>query len=337
MSDKNFDSVVISSRIRLARNFGDLPFPCKLTDERAFSSVMKRVFDKLKPLGDFKIFTMEALSFESRNVMFEKHLISKNLIEEPNFSAVILSANEEIAIMLNEEDHIREQCILNGFKLREAYEKLSRLDDEILKLGNIAFDEELGFLTACPSNLGTAMRASIMLFLPALSMLGKSGEVQDVARTLGLTVRGVMGEGSKAEGYMFQISNQVSLGSSEEEIIRRVENVVARICEIELEAREELLRQNEIEIKDICLRAFGVLSSSFRMTSAEFNELIGKVKLGQALGFIKFKNPQLPLSLSKIVQPYTLMEVSQKNLDGIMRDIFRAEYLRKTLDGAIEI
>jgi protein arginine kinase len=334
---KNYDSVVVSSRVRLARNFSDLPFPCKLGDERAFSLVMKRVYDKIKPLGGFEIFTMEALSYETRNVMFEKHLISKNLIDEPNFSAVILSTNEEIAIMLNEEDHIREQCILNGFRLREAYEQLSKIDDEILSIGKIAFDDALGFLTACPSNLGTAMRASIMLFLPALSMLGKASEVQDVARTLGLTVRGVMGEGSKAEGYMFQISNQVSLGSSEEEIIKRVENVVSKICDIELDARNELLKQNETEIKDICMRAFGVLSSSYRMTSQEFNELIAKVKLGQALGFIKFKNPDLPLSLGKIVQPFTLMEVSKKNLDGEQRDIFRAEYLRKTLDDQVVI
>lgn len=304
--------------------------------EEAFSKIMKRVYESVSSLGSYRILTMETQSINSRHVMFEKHLISKNLIEHPNYSAVILSDDEQISIMLNEEDHIRAQCIIDGFDLQLCYKKLSKIDDKILVDCDIAYDKKWGFLTACPTNVGTGMRASVMLFLPALCMLGQEGIMQESVQRLGLTVRGVTGEGSKAEGCMFQISNQVTLGLNEEQIIEKVENVVNQICELEQKARKQLVVSNEAQIKNICFRAFGTLSNSYTMTSSEFADLIAKVKLGVALDFFEFKNKDLLRSISKIVKPYTLMEISKKNLNEIERDIFRAEYLRRTLKGALK-
>ncbi len=333
--DKSLDSVVVSSRIRLARNFENIPFPSKISQDEAFSVVMKKTYDSIQKLGDYKIYTMETLPSLSRQVLFEKHLISKNLIEEPNFSAVVLSADEKISVMINEEDHIRLQCILDGFNLDEAYKQINVVDDAILKDNNIAYTTELGFLTACPTNLGTGMRASVMLFLPALSMLGKIDELVDVVHKFGLTVRGATGEGSAADGFLFQISNQVSLGLSEEKIIEKVKNTVLKICDIELNARSELMLRDPELITDECMRAYGLLSCAYKMTSKEFNTLFAKVKLGVCLEILKCKDKELLKSIEKIVQPATLLEVSQKELDGDERDVFRAEYLRKTLKGCI--
>jgi len=333
--DKKLDSVVVSSRIRLARNFENIAFPSKISQDEAFSVVMKQTYESIKKLGDYKIYTMEALPNLSRQVLFEKHLISKNLIEEPNFSAVVLSADEKISVMINEEDHIRLQCILDGFNLDEAYQKINLVDNQILEDNNIAYSKELGFLTACPTNLGTGMRASVMVFLPALSSLGKIDELVDVVHKFGLTVRGATGEGSSADGFLFQISNQVSLGLSEEKIIEKVKNTVSKICELEINARNELMLRDPDIITDECMRSYGILSSAYKMSAKEFNTLFAKLKLGVCLDILKCKTPDLLKTIEKIVQPATLLEVSGKVLDADERDIFRAEYLRKTLNGCI--
>ncbi len=333
--DKNIDTVVVSSRIRLARNFENIPFPSRMSQDQAFSIVMKNTYDSIKKMGDYKIYTMETLPSLTRQVMFEKHLISKNLIEEPSFSAVILSSDEKISVMVNEEDHLRLQCILDGFNLDEAYKKINEIDDIILKENNIAFSEELGFLTACPTNLGTGMRASVMVFLPALSMLGKIDELVDVVHKFGLTVRGATGEGSSADGFLFQISNQVSLGLSEEKIIEKVKNTVLKICEIELNARNELMLRDPDLVTDECMRSFGILSCCYKISGKEFNSLFAKLKLGVFLDILKCKDRKLLSTIEKIVQPATLLEVSGKELDSEERDVFRAEYLRKTLNGCI--
>lgn len=335
--NKHLDTVVVSSRIRLARNFENVPFPNKISGADAFALVMKSSFDTIEKLGDYKIYTLEALPPLSRQVLFEKHLISKNLLEEPNLSAVVLRSDEKISVMINEEDHIRMQCILDGFKLDEAYEEINYVDDAILKNNNIAYDEKLGFLTACPTNLGTGMRASVMLFLPALSMLGKIDELVEVVHKFGLTVRGATGEGSTADGYLFQISNQVSLGQSEQKIIEKVKNTVLKICDIEINARSELMLRDASLIKNECMRAFGILSSSYTISSKEFNSLYAKLKLGVCLDILKCKDYETLKTIEKIVQPATLIEVSGKDLDNDERDIFRAEYLRKTLKSCIII
>ena len=328
------DNIVISSRIRLARNLSGIPYPRKLKDERAYAVVMKGVADVLMSTNGYKVFTTNSLDLTECEVLVEKHLISKDLIDNKEFGGVIISDDETVSIMINEEDHIREQCILKGFNLSKAYEIINKIDDALINNLNISYDSELGFLTACPTNIGTGMRASVMLFLPAITMNGTVTNVINALSKLGITIRGVYGEGSAAEGYMYQVSNQISLGVTEQEIIKNMSSAVQKICDIEKEARAELLKNQADTIKDISCRAFGLLANAYKLDSSEFMQLLAKVKLGDSLGLITLKDSEILNKLLIMGQPAHLMQLKGERMSAGERDLFRAQYVNSALKNA---
>ena len=324
-----FDDIVLSSRIRLARNIDGLNFPSKLVDYEEALSVTKGVYNLLEEYGDFEFYKLKNLDNIKSLVLLEEHLISKELLDNKDISAVAINFKDGLSVMINEEDHIRQQCFLHGFNLSKAYEKISVLDELILENFKIAYDEKLGFITASPSNLGTGMRASLMLFLPALTMTGRIEALVNSISKIGLTVRGYYGEGSKAIGYLYQISNESCLGDNEEHIIKTVENVASKVCEMEEEFRKQLLCDMGDEIKDKAMRAFGILKNCYILSSDEAVKLLSEVKLGCSLGIITLKDKLLPDKLLVETQPAHLLENFGNNLNSKQRDITRARLVRE--------
>ena len=227
------DKTVISTRVRLARNLEGYPFPSHLKDEKQAKEIIRLVTSGLSRLDDFRLYYMDGISEAEALSLKENHLISPNLIKNKRYSAALINREDSVSIMINEEDHLREHCIVKGLDLKLAYETMSEIDNRISNSMKFAYDEQLGFLTACPTNLGTGLRASVMVFLPALSINGLMPKVIKSLSRLGLTVRGIYGEGSQAEGYVYQISNEVTLGLSEGFIISQVQEVVEKVCALE--------------------------------------------------------------------------------------------------------
>jgi len=328
----DINSIVVSSRIRLARSLKNYVYPAFLQGEDGYS-VIKEVADVVLPMGDYKVFTMQQLPALDAEVMQEKHLISSNLLENKDNGAVILSDDESISIMVNEEDHIRAQCFLKGLSLDKAYENINKIDDALINKLDIAYDDTLGFLNSCITNVGTGMRASVMLFLPALTLSNEMGDIINILSNQGLTVRGVFGEGSGAQGYMYQISNARSLGVTEKDIINKVISSTLKICETEVNARKKLLENNEVELKDRVYRAWGILTNAYTISASEFMKCAGEIKIGLALGFLKLKDNSLidklmfdvlPSSLTKIAGEEALNESEEK----LIRANFVASHLK---------
>ena len=327
---QNTDDVVISSRIRLARNVNDIPFPSRLNDERA-SLIARKVYDSLQAGDSYDLYKMSNISEIDGNVLMEKHLISADLLNNNQFGAAIINESETVSIMINEEDHIREQSILKGFNLKEAYEKINAVDDCIAARIRFAFDPRLGYLTSCPPNLGTGLRASVMMFLPGLAITKNLDRCVNAVSRLNMTVRGVYGEGSDADGFLYQVSNQKTLGVSESEIIQSVETSINHIVDTELRAREVLLRNNETELKDRIMRAWGVLTNAYTLSTDEFMRLTAFVKLGVYYGLIRVSDRARLEKLITEAQPANLINISGKQLDAAERDLYRAAYVGKTL------
>ena len=328
------NTVIMSSRIRLARCLSNYPFPHKMSQAQGYS-VMNEVASVVKPLGEYKLYTMQDLPALDAEVMQEKHLISKNLLNNTDFGAVILSADQSVSIMINEEDHIRAQCFLKGLALDKAYQTLSAIDDKIIENLDVAFDLTYGFLNSCITNIGTGMRASVMMFLPALTISGRIDSVISMLKNQGLTVRGVFGEGSEASSYMYQISNARSLGVNEKEIIAKVTQLAMKVSSLEIEEREKLARENPIELRDRVYRAYGVLTNAFIISAEEFMKCVGEVKMEISLGFIRLKDNSLidkllfdalPSSLTKLAGEEALGETEEK--------ITRAKFVAKTLQNS---
>ena len=238
------NNIVLSSRIRLARNLEDYPFSNN-TDLYKANEVLTQVINAISYVGDFNTYKLKHLSSVVMEQMLEDHLISSVLIENSDISGVALSSDKTVSIMINEEDHLREQCILNGLELKRAYDIINDIDNELNTNLNFAFDKHYGYLTSCPTNVGTGIRASVMMFLPGICLTNNFEEMVGAFSKLGICVRGAYGEGSQANGYVFQISNQYSLGKTEDEIIQLVESTVLKICNLELKARQNLLLNNK--------------------------------------------------------------------------------------------
>ena len=228
--------------------------------------------------------------------------------------------------MINEEDHIREQCLEKGFNLYKPFRRLNKIDDEIISSLPIAFNKDLGFITASPSNLGTGMRASVMLFLPALELTGKIKDVYVRARENGLTIRGIYGEGSRAEGYFYQISNQNSLGLDENEIIDKVSDFIYSLCGEEKELREYILENEQDKYRDMVLRSYGILTNCYSLGENEMVELLAKIKLGQVLGFLDIFSEDKFQKLFYEGASANLKEIFEFS-DEKKENIIRAEYI----------
>lgn len=327
--------VVVSSRIRLARNSKSFPFPPKLDIDQAINVVdfyKSAIIKTENPISKQLMFIDSTkINPIEKACLVEKHLISPEFAAKREVTGLILSKDEKVSIMINEEDHLRIQAILQGFQLNESWELCNRVDDLIEEKSEYAYSDELGYLTACPTNVGTGMRASIMVHLPALSMLGYISTVLDAVNKLGIAVRGLYGEGSEIMGNMYQISNQVSLGQSEEEIITKISIIANRVIEQERMAREQLLK-SIVQLEDRLFRSYGIFSSARIMTSNECMKLLSDVRLGADLNIIKGISIDTINQLMVITQPANLQKVYGTTLNPDERDIKRAELIRKKLE-----
>ncbi len=327
--------IVISTRLRIARNLRHHPFPLLATDSQA-EEVMTKVFalnqnDQLKQRGPFEAIKMEELSPLEKRVLVEKHLISPNLAEESRKGAVLLNENESISIMINEEDHIRIQVLLPGFQINEAWEVGTKIDDIFEKHVNYAFDEKRGYLTSCPTNVGTGIRASVMLHLPALVMTQQINRILQAINQVGLVVRGLYGEGSEALGNLFQLSNQVTLGMSEGDILSNLYSVAKQIIEQERAARRYLQENSKIELEDRIYRSYGILLHARIVESKEAAQRLSDVRLGSDLGLIKNVSTLGLNELLVLTQPGFLQQYAGQKLTPEQRDERRARLIRERL------
>jgi len=326
---------VISSRVRLARNLRDTSFPgwaSKEVRNRVWNEVVL-AFDQVKRSETFLRWRMDELDELDRDLLFERHLISAELAERQEGSGVFVSEDECRAVMVNEEDHIRLQSLQPGLSLQKALEAAEALDDALEQSLSYAFSSKLGYLTACPSNIGTGMRASVMLHLPGLILTEEIKPVINAVSKIGLTVRGLWGEGSEAAGHMFQISNQITLGKTENEIIEHLEQIVLEVIEHEKNARLRLMDSQELRVHDHIGRAYGILANAVLMNSGEALDLLSAIRLGTDLGLLSNMKRRDIDQLFVRIHPAHLQKEAGEALSPQERDVKRAQLIRGFLDG----
>jgi len=330
-----YNDIILSSRIRLARNIADIPFPSGLEAERA-KSVIGMVKDSLSkaelPL-EFKDYIMNELPPIERQFLVERHLISQGLSKNSTSGAALISSDEVVSIMVNEEDHIRIQVILSGLQIKNSWEMASDIDDVLEQNLEYAYNENWGYLTSCPTNVGTGMRASVMVHLPALHITGNMNKILQAVAHIGLTIRGMYGEGTEISGNIFQISNQITLGRAEEEIVENLTSVTRQIIDKEKEARKVLLESNRIMIEDKLWRSWGIIKNARVMNSQECMKLLSDIRLGVDMGIIENIPIQLLNDIMIETQTASIQKNSGKELSAGERDIIRAEMIRNKLDG----
>lgn len=320
--------VVLSTRIRFARNIKEYPFPFRL-DEDKKKELNSRIKDAiLSDNENMSFIEMESVPAFQTVSLAERHLISPEFAGPSKAKALILSDEEDISIMLQEEDHLRIQAMEAGLELDKAYEKAEKIERDIGRTLNYAFDERIGFLTQCPTNLGTGMRASVMLHLPALTKQGLISRLASTVSKLGLVIRGAYGEGSQPGGDIYQISNQITLGISEKEAIFNLNSIVKQIISQERNARKELL-SNE-DYLDSIFRAYGILKYSRKLTSNEFMKLISLVRLASAEKIIDIDIEKINAMIPDM-QPATVNVRNSAMLDAEERDKSRAKEVREIL------
>ncbi|MGN0491996.1 protein arginine kinase [Ruminococcus sp.] len=327
------NDVVISTRIRLARNLKDYPFPCKLNSQGR-EKVIEKVRDAVKKsnspvASDFSFIRMSELSSSQSVSLVEKRLVSPEFISETDGRALLISKDECFSIMINEEDHIRLQVITKGLSLEQAYDTADKLDTLLDENLDFAFDEKLGYLTQCPTNLGTGMRASVMLHLPALEKSRAINRIAGNLSKLGLTIRGAHGEGTEPKGALYQLSNQVTLGISEKAAIENLKNITEQLIAQENQARERLC--SSIDIQDAISRSLGILRSALVISHDEALKLLSNVRLGIVSKQITDVSTETIDRLMLAVEPATLTVSLNKNLSAHDRDIERAKLIRAEL------
>lgn len=320
--------VVISTRIRFARNLSGMQFTNRATDEE-LEEILKKVknaeIDK-----DLHFIKLEDLDELMQNSLVEKHIISGDLLKK-KYAGILLNDAEDVSIMINEEDHLRIQVMKAGFELENSLKDAINIDEKIASKLDYAYDEKYGFLTACPTNIGTGLRASVMLHLPALRITGRIEKVLEVINKVNLNVRGIYGEGTEAIGDLYQISNKVSLGVTEEEIIENLGAIVKKVIEQERKARE-FLKNNAGDIEDKIYRKFGNLVYAKKMSHSECAKLISIVRMGINMGIITEIDNQKINEINIISKVATLQKYLKKNLDANERDIERAKLIKQIIE-----
>ncbi len=330
------DKIIISSRLRLARNIAQKPFPARLGAQEA-RELAAQVAQVMEKEPGFTYYEIARLSPRRRQILQEKHLISPELAQGRPGAGVWINAEQSCAVMVNEEDHIRIQSFAPGMGLREAWKAAETIDDHLSAGLPIAFEQRLGYLSACPTNVGTGLRASVMLHLPALVMTKRAEGVFAGFARLGLTVRGIYGEGSQAQGNLFQVSNQITLGKDEMEIIAMLEEAVQMIVAAEEKARAFLQEKYPMRLHDNIWRAYGILRYARTISTQEMMERLSQLRLGVDLGLIRgLSAPQLN-RMMVMGQPAYLEENSGKSLSPELRDWERAALLRKMLQPIAEV
>lgn len=326
------NDIVMGSRIRLARNIAKIPFPAVANDQQ-LSHVSDLVRSSVtgNSKSDLEYFGVASMARLERELLVEKHLISPQQTRDVKHKAVVLRGDELVCIMVNEEDHLRIQSIYPGFQLQSAWEQCDQVDDTIGEKLEYAFSPELGYLTACPTNVGTGLRASVMLHIPALVMTKQVQRLVPAINKLGLAVRGLYGEGTEAVGNIYQISNQLTLGHSEKEIIQHLATVARQIIDQEREARKRLMQIGKAELEDRTYRALGVLSQARMISSQEAMQLVSEVRLGVDMGLIKELDASFPKSLVFLIRPAHVQKLIGRDMDANERDAYRASLIREYL------
>lgn len=322
------NSVAVSTRIRLARNIKGIPFPSKMTPEQ-FNKVNNLVRDLItksdSPIAKkLKYISMDNIPEIERFAMVERHIISERFALNYQNRAIIISDDESVCIMLGEEDHIRIQVLLAGIQFEAAYHIAESIDNMLCSGLEIAFDNRIGFLTECPTNLGTGLRASVMLHLPLVESNGEIADISESISKIGLTVRGMYGEGTKALASLYQVSNQVTLGISEQNAIDNLKIIANQLIKKEKEYRKNL---NTLKIEDRCMRSFGILKNARILTSSELLSRASDVLLGVSLGIVKCV---WPMKIIVEGQPYMIMR-KMGEMTPESRDIERATMVRNLL------
>lgn len=336
--DGPHSDIVLGSRVRLARNLKEIPFPSVASKEqlRHVLDMAGHLVTTLDAIGDFKLVKMAEVDTLDRELLVEKHLISPGHAKNPTYKGLIYRSQEDINIMVNEEDHLRIQVLYPGLQLEPALEWANKVDDLFEQEVEYAFDQTSGYLTACPTNVGSGLRASVMLHLPALTKLNQLRKVLGTITQFGLVVRGLYGEGSDAIGNIYQISNQLTLGHTEQEMVEHLLRITKQVMNSERQAREYLLKpERKLAVEDQVYRAFGVLSQARVVETKEAMELLSDVRLGIDLGIIKELDAKILKQLMILIRAAHLQKVMGQNLPPEERDKLRASLIRERFKGEV--
>jgi len=327
------NSIVLTSRIRLARNVQDAPFPgwAKKKERCHVLEEVRPAVDELSVMAKGFSHELNDLTSLQKQVLVERHLISREQAARGEGSAMVVDRKQRLSLMINEEDHLRMQSISSGMDLRGAYDLIQTIDRQLEQKVEFAFDSKLGYLTACPTNLGTGMRASAMLHLPALVLSEQINQVLQAISKIGLAVRGLFGEGTESLGHLFQISNQSTLGESEEHIIHRLERVIGQVATHEKNARLKMLEEKPMTLSDKVGRAYGLLSHAQMIDSKEAFNLISILRLGADVGCFERQVIAVCDALLMDIQPGHLQLHAGEELAPEKRDEIRAEIIRGRL------
>lgn len=324
--------VVVSSRIRLARNLRNYPFITKCKKED-LEKIEEEIEEITPSLGyGIKFLKLKDIDDITKMTLVEKHILSPNFaLNKENTGAILINDDENISIMINEEDHLRIQILGAGLDLDGLMSLAMEIDNKMQSNLDYAYNEKYGFLTACPTNVGTGLRASVMVHLPALTATGNIHKILEVINNFGMNIRGIYGEGSKAQGNMYQISNKQALGTSEKEIIKNLKAITEKIIEQERLARK-ILAKDSVELEDKLYRAFGIISNCKKISSEETRKILSDVKLGTDMGIIKELNDLKVNKLELYTKPANLQKYLGKKIDAYERDIRRAEVIKQIIN-----
>ena len=327
------DDIAISTRIRLARNLVDAPFPIAAMKD-ALCNVRDTVSDAIRSSGVLTSpleFDMEQLSELDRKALLERRLISREFLHGRPGSSLVVASDEALGVMINEEDHLRIQALRPGLQLKEVWAQINEFDDALSRTLPFAFEKGLGFLTSCPTNVGTGMRSSVMLHLPGLVLSGQINAVIQGVNKLGLAVRGFFGEGTENLGNLYQISNQSTLGESEEQILERLSAVITQIISHEKSARGTLMDKRQNFLLNHVGRAYGILKHAYLISSEESLNSLSALRLGVDMGMFSSVDIRTVNELFVLVQPAHLQRYAEKELDSEGRDSVRATIIRERL------
>jgi len=329
-SSSSKSAIVLMTRVRLARNLAGRAFPgwAKPAQRDEILGALRTAVTAAPQMKRCFNLAIGELSELEKQILVERHLISRELSGAKGGAGVIISKDQAFSVMMNEEDHLRIQVLRSGFQLKKAWNTINDFDSAIEEHLDFAFSPTLGYLTACPTNLGTGMRASAMMHLPALVISNQMEKVVRAVNQLGMVVRGLFGEGSDASGSIFQISNQTTLGESEDEIIKRLSSVLQSIIEHELNAREKLIEADSGKVFDKVGRAYGILQNSHLLSSSEAMNLLSLIRLGIDLGAFPDANRSVIDRLFIEAQPGHLQHAQKGEFEPTQRDVLRASRLR---------
>lgn len=335
--DGPHQGMVISSRIRLARNLSAFPFLSSAgeTEKTEIYRAISEAMDDVTPLRDGLLVDLDSVNKIDRRLLVERHLISRQHASGKGSRGVAISPGETCSLMINEEDHLRIQSLRSGSQLQELWNEVNEVDDILSESLDIAFDKQYGYLTACPTNVGTGIRVSVMLHLPALKLAKEIDRVVRAARDMKLAVRGLYGEGTDAIGDLYQISNQTTLGKSEDEIIETFGNgIIPKIVEYETAARNSLARQRPYQLDDKIWRAYGIISQARCISSEEMLVLLSPIRMGIAMGRFDVFDTATLNELFLFTQSAHLQKHAGREMDGEERGIARADFVRAKLSDA---